>query len=61
MYRFHPAGVVHLYPLAPSLARDQLTNSEAPAYRNTPKSDTNRYGTILSPRLGCNPLVVGAP
>ena len=29
-YSFHPLGVVHLYPLAPSLAGDQPTNSEAP-------------------------------
>ena len=29
---FHPAGVVHLYPLAAMLARDQSINSEAPVY-----------------------------
>ena len=29
-YSFHPARVVHMYPLAPMLARDQPTNTKAP-------------------------------
>ena len=40
-YSFHPAGVVHPYPLAPNPARSDLTISEAPV------NETNGYGTIL--------------
>ena len=50
-----------MYPLATNPAKSDLTISETPAYRSTPKSKTNRYGTIQSPRLGCNPFVVGVP
>ena len=44
-----------MYPLATNLARSDLTISEAPAYRSTPKIETNRYGTILSPQVGMQP------
>ena len=48
MYSFHPAGVVHLYPLAPNPARSDLTISEAPV------NETNGYGTILLPVWGAS-------
>ena len=44
-----------MYPLATNLARSDLTISEATAYRSTSKSETNRYGTILSPQVGMQP------
>ena len=47
-YSFHPAGVVHLYPLAPNPAGDQPTFSEAPI------NETNGYGTILLPVWGAS-------
>ena len=47
-YNFHPAGVVHLYPLAPNPAGDQPTFSEAPV------NETNDYGTILLPVWGAS-------
>ena len=49
-------GVVHMYPLATNPARSDLTISEAPAYRSTPKSEINRYSTILCPQVGMQPL-----
>ena len=47
-YSFHPAGVVHLYPLATNPARSDLTFSEAPV------NETNGYGTILLPVWGAS-------
>ena len=49
MYSFHPAGVVHLYPLAPNPARSDLTISEALV------NETNGYGTILFVVWGTSP------
>ena len=40
-YSFHPAGVVHLYPLTPNPARSDLSITEAPI------NETSGYGTIL--------------
>ena len=47
-YSFHPAGVVHLYPLATNPARSDLTFFEAPV------NETNGYGTILLPVWGAS-------
>ena len=47
-YSFHPAGVVHLYPLATNPDRSNPTFSEAPV------NETNGYGTILLPVWGAS-------
>jgi len=47
-YSFHPARVVYLYPLAPTLVGDQPTNSEAPV------NEINSYSTILLPVWGAS-------
>src|SRR6185437_12693676 len=47
-YSFHPAGVVHLYPLTTNLARSDPTFSEAPV------NETNGYDTILLPVWGAS-------
>ena len=43
IYSFHPAVVVHMYPLTPNPAGDQPTFSEVLV------NETNGYGTILLP------------
>ena len=48
MYSFHPAGVVHLYPLATNPARSD------PAFSEAPVNETNGYGTILHPVWGAS-------
>ena len=49
-------------PTRPKSSRQATpTVSEAPAYRSTPKSETNRYGTILSLQVGMHPLARGRP
>ena len=49
-------------PTRPESSRQATpTVSEAPAYRSTPKSETNRYGTILSLQVGMHPLARGHP
>ena len=50
-YSFHPAGVVHLYPVATNPARSDPTFSEEPINK------TNGYGTILLPVWGASSLI----
>jgi len=50
-YSFHPAGVVHLYPVATNPARSDPTFSEAPINK------TNGYDTILLPVWGASSLI----
>src|SRR6185312_13555355 len=58
MYSFHPTGVAHLYPLAPSPASRQLRLT--PRHRST-ENETNCYDTILSPQVRMHPLARGRP
>ena len=53
-YSFHPAGVVHLYPLAPDPAGDQPTFSEAPVPKLTATAPTYT-------RFGVRPHAKGRP